>query len=149
MLENALEYKQKWTAELERRSRAELDLPDLVPHPDDIVLDMRNGTVRIEGPLDEREKAEWDQFLVRRAEAQDEVSYLADRYRRARSDQYKARWLEDWHWEQRMFDIINDRMPPRYKSKLENRSGAPGVLREDQAPKELIGNKKVREEHVG
>ena len=110
---------------------------------------MRNGTVSTEDPLDEREKAVWDQFLVRRAEAQEEVSYFADRYRRARSDQYKTRWLEDWHWEQRMFDIINDRMPPRYKSTLENRSRAPGVLREGQAPKEVIGNKKVREEYVG
>ena len=70
-------------AEIERRRRLELDLPDPVPHPDDIVLDVRNGTVSTEDPLDEREKAVWDQFLVRRAEAQEEVSYFADRYRRA------------------------------------------------------------------
>src|SRR5690606_18262534 len=84
-MENAFEYKQKWTAELERRRKFGIEEPDPVPHPDDIIIDMRTGHVRTDGPLDEREKRDWDERLARRAAAQEEVNAFAERYRRARS----------------------------------------------------------------
>lgn len=129
-LENALEYKLKWAAELKRRRIHGIEEADPIPHPDDIVIDMRNGKLRTEGPLDEREKAEWDKRLQRRADAQEEVNYSADQYRRSRSEKRKAISLGDWHFEQRIFDIINDSMPARYKAKLENRSYHPDASRE-------------------
>ena len=48
---SSLNYKDRWTKELERRKRLNLKLPDPIPHPDDIVLDARNGTFRIAGPM--------------------------------------------------------------------------------------------------
>ena len=57
------------------------------------------------------------------------MNYFAEKYRRARSEEMKERYLEGWHWEQRMFDIINDTLPERYKMKLENRSYRPGASR--------------------
>lgn len=137
MMENAFEYKQKWTAELDRRRRIGSDLPDPIPHPDDIAIDMRTGHVRTEGPLDEQEKLEWDKRLQRRDDAQAEVNLCADGYRKTRSSKLKARWLEDWHFEQRIFDIINDHMPARYKAKLENRSYREGASREGKALEEF------------
>lgn len=133
-LENAFEYQQKWTEELERRRKFGItDLPDPVPHPEDIVIDLRTGDVRTEGPLDEREKKEWDKRLARRAEAQEEVNAFAERRRKARSPEQKQRWLDELHFEQRIFDIINDAMPKRYKVKLQNRSWAEGASREGKA----------------
>lgn len=133
-LENAFEYQQKWTEELERRRKYEItDLPDPVPHPEDIVIDLRTGDVRTEGPLDEREKKDWDRRLARRAEAQEEVNAFAERRRKARSPEQKQRWLDELHFEQRIFDIINDAMPTRYKVKLQNRSWAEGASREGKA----------------
>lgn len=133
-LENAFEYQQKWTEELERRRKyGIIDLPDPVPHPEDIVIDLRTGDVRTEGPLDEREKKEWDKRLARRAEAQEEVNAFAERRRKARSPEQKQRWLDELHFEQRIFDIINDAMPTRYKVKLQNRSWAEGASREGKA----------------
>jgi len=126
-LENAFEYRQNWTAELERRKRLGIDEPDPVPHPDDIIIDMHTGHVRIEGPLDELQKRRWDLQLARRAEAQVEVNCCADHYHKARSEQRKAMWLLEWHYEQRIFDIINDGMPSRYKVKLQNRSYSEGA----------------------
>lgn len=131
--ENALEYKQKWTAEMQRRRIQGIEEPDPIPHPDDIIIDMRNGHIRTDGPLDEREKAEWDKRLARREEAQAEVIYFSERYRRARSDKHKEIWLADLHFEQRIFDIINDSMPERYKAKLEKRSYREGASREGKA----------------
>lgn len=149
MLENAFEYKQKWTAELQRRKALGIDEPDPVPHPEDVIINPRTGHVRTEGPLDEREKQQWDELLTRRAQAQEEVNMSAERYRKARSARHKAFWLDEWHWEQRMFDIINDRMPQRYKAKLENRSYAEGASREGKTLAELIRNRKLRDEYVG
>jgi hypothetical protein len=98
-MENALEYKQKWAAEIERCRRAGLDVPEPIPHPEDVFIDMRTGHVRTEGPLDEREKRSWDERLARRDEAQSEVTLFAEKYRRARSEKWKAFWIEVWHFE--------------------------------------------------
>lgn len=136
-MENAFDYKQKWTAELERRRLVGSTEPDPVPHPEDIIIDMRSGHVKTEGPLDEREKRRWDERLARRAEAQEEVNYYAENYAKARSPKQKLMWHLDWHFEQRIFDIINDSLPPRYKAKLENRSHAEGASREGKALEEF------------
>lgn len=137
ILENAFEYKQQWTAELERRSRLGIVEPDPIPHPDDIIIDLRSGHVRTDGPLDEVEKRSWDERLARRAEAQAEVNDYAAKHRKARSPKAKVMWQLDWHFEQRIFDIINDSLPARYKAKLENRSYREGASKEGKALEEF------------
>lgn len=133
-LENAFEYQQQWTIELERRRKLGItDLPDPVPHPEDIIINLRSGHVRTEGPLDEREKKDWDLRLARRTEAQEEVNAFAEKRRRVRSPEQKQMWLEELHFEQRIFDIINDSLPKRYKAQLANRSFAEGASREGKA----------------
>ena len=122
MMENAFEYKQKWTTELERRQKLGLTEPAPIPHPDDIIIDMRTGAVRTDGPLDEHEKKKWDERLQRRDEAQAEVTEYAKLHKSARKQKQRDFWLEQLHFEQRIFDIINDGMPERYKAKLEHRS---------------------------
>lgn len=52
---SALDYKIAWGKELDRRKRHGLNLPDPVPHPDDIILDARRMTFRIAGPLTREE----------------------------------------------------------------------------------------------
>lgn len=141
-LENAFEYKQRWTEELGRRRKHGINEPDPVPHPDDIIIDMRSGHVRTEGPLDELEKRSWDERLARRTEAQAEVNAFAESYRRARSPERKAHWLEEWHFEQRIYDLINDSFPLRYKTKLENRSFRQGASREGKTLEEFAEDRK-------
>lgn len=143
-MENAFEYQQKWRAELERRRTLGIVLPDPVPQPEDIIIDMRTGHVRTEGPLAEREKKSWDERLARRAEAQREVNEFATRYRRSRSSKYKVLWLDEWHFEQRIFDIINDSFPQRYKAKLENRSYAVGASREGKTLAEFARDRQQK-----
>ena len=57
---SAIDYKQKWGAELERRKRLELDLPDPIPHPDDLILDRNNMKVEIHGPLIKEDLELWE-----------------------------------------------------------------------------------------
>jgi len=141
-IDGALEYKLKWKAELERRERLGLDLPPPLPDPDDIIIDFRTGEVRTEGPFDEREKQSYDERIARRAEAQSEVKYFAEQHQAATSEEEKEIALEEWLFEQRIFDIINDSMPARYKVKLENRSFHPDASREGNTLKEFARDRK-------
>jgi len=145
----ALDYKIAWDAELERSREAGRPEPTPVPHPDDIILDPHTGGVRIQGPQTKEQKARLDQALERRAEAQAEVDYFAEKYKRARDEESKARWLEEWHFEQRMFDIINDILPQRYKARLENRSYRDGASRSGTSLEELRRNPQLRDAYVG
>ncbi|MGB3806979.1 MAG: DUF5681 domain-containing protein [Erythrobacter sp.] len=145
---NALEYKQHWSDEIESCEKRGLPVPEPIPHPDDIILDPNNGDVRIKGPQTKEQKQNLDELLARRTEAQEEVTYYADKHRRARSERMKERYLEDWHWEQRMFDIINDKVPPRYKAKLENRSYREYASREGGGFVNLRKSLKLRDDRV-
>lgn len=52
---SAIDYKQAWTKELARRDRLGLKLPEPVPHPDDIVLDVNTMEVKYKGPMTREE----------------------------------------------------------------------------------------------
>lgn len=144
----AIDYKIAWDKELERCRTLGLPDPNPVPHPDDIVLDPNTGGVQIKGPSTKEQKARLDEAIRRRTEAQEDVSYFAEKYRKARDEKKKARWLEEWHFEQRMFDIINDILPERYKAKLENRSYGEGASRAGKALEELKAKPALRAEYI-
>ena len=137
-----VEYKHNWSLEIERCRKAGLPEPKMIPHPDDIILDPNNGDAQILGPKTKEQKERLDHALERRAEAQEFVTYFADKQRRARDPKLKERYLEEWHFEQRMFDIINDVVGPRYKAKLENRSYAEGASREGKTLEQFMKDRK-------
>jgi hypothetical protein len=133
LFETAVTYKMNCEQEIARCRRLGLPEPSPVPHPDDIVIDVRAGTARIEGPLCPEDKQRWDAWLARRAEAQEEVTYYATRYRRTRTPRIKESLLKGWIREQRMFDMINDTLPERHKRNLDNRTYAEGASRPGMA----------------
>ncbi|MFL6759058.1 DUF5681 domain-containing protein [Sphingomonas sp.] len=141
-LESFLTYKTKWTEEIERCERDGRPMPTPLPHPDDVILDFRKGTVNIRGPLTKEEKVEWDTRFERRAEAQAEVTYFAAKHRRARDPKTRERWLIEWHFEQRIFDLINDAAPDRYKEKLVDRSYHQDASREGKTLAEFAADRK-------
>ncbi|MEO0682102.1 MAG: DUF5681 domain-containing protein [Pseudomonadota bacterium] len=57
-LQTAIEYKVEWDRELERRRRMGIEGPEPLPHPDDVVIDLQEGRVRIKGPMTPEEKAD-------------------------------------------------------------------------------------------
>lgn len=142
------EYKHEWGEAIERARLAGREPPRPIPHPDDVLLDPHTGNVKFAGPLTKEARDRLDQALIRRADAQEEVTYFAEKYRETSDEQLKARYLEDWHWEQRMFDIINDTVSERYKVKLENRSYKEGASRSGEALDELRANRKLKDEYV-
>jgi len=75
-LETAISYKADWTRELERRRALGISAPAPVPHPDDIVVDMRTGQVQVRGPMTVEEKPDWDWLRARMRMFEDEVAEL-------------------------------------------------------------------------
>lgn len=77
--EQALTYKLEWDQELERRRKAGITtLPDPLPHPDQIVLDMQNGTVHMTGPMTKEEKAMVDSWAARKPQIREAVANLKE-----------------------------------------------------------------------
>lgn len=73
----AIDYKVAWERELARREALGVtDLPPPLPHPDHVVIDARNGTVRFAGPATKEEKAEWDAILGEKAVLEESVAAL-------------------------------------------------------------------------
>lgn len=144
----AIDYKRDSEAELRRCELAGIPAPEMIPHPDDIILNPNNGGVRIEGPQTREQKVNLEEAIERRTQAQEDVTYFAEKYHRAKDEKMKTQWLEEWHWEQRMFDILNDLVPRRYKAKLENRSYREGASREGTALDELRKSRKLRQDYV-
>jgi hypothetical protein len=142
-------YKHEWTEAIERAEKAGLTPPRPIPHPDDVILDPHTGDVKFGGPLTKEARVRLDRALARRAEAQDNVNHYAERFMALPDDDpLKPHYLDDWHWEQRMFDIINDAVSERYRTKLQNRSYREGASRAGEALDELRASKELRSEYV-
>lgn len=122
-------YKDDADREIARCARLGIEPPVMVPHPDDIIIDPNRGTAEVHGPFSPLDKQQWDRALARRDEAAREVKRAARRHRMIRDDKLKAFQLDEWLHEQRVFDIINDRLPPRYQTILANRTYAEGASR--------------------
>jgi hypothetical protein len=61
-LKTAINYKVEWDEELARRKKFGVEAPLPLPHPDDIIIDMNTGSVRIKGPMTKEDKVKWDQL---------------------------------------------------------------------------------------
>ena len=79
-LSTAMDYKIEWDEELERRKRLGItDLPDPVPHPDHVKIDLNTGEARVEGPWTKEEKAELEMWRAKRDAWQEDLeAYRAD-----------------------------------------------------------------------
>jgi Family of unknown function (DUF5681) len=75
-LKTAIEYKYDWAQELERRERLGVTGPEPLPHPDDIVIDMKTGQVIVKCPVTKEEKVVWDRLRARRDACDSEIEEL-------------------------------------------------------------------------
>jgi hypothetical protein len=75
-LETAINYKVEWERELERRNALGINAPEPVPHPNDIIVDMKTGLVQIKGPMTAEEKVVWDRARKRKEECDRTIAEL-------------------------------------------------------------------------
>lgn len=75
--DKALTYKLEWEKELERRRQLNIThLPDPIPHPDQIRIDMAEGTIRMSGPMTKEEKALLDRWEASKPQLREVVREL-------------------------------------------------------------------------
>ena len=75
-LETAFDYKVQWERELERRERLGITAPEPLPHPDDILIDLKNGAVSFRGPVTKEQHAAWVALAERRDAAEEEIRIM-------------------------------------------------------------------------
>lgn len=93
-LDTAITYKVEWEKELRRREQLGItDLPEPLPHPDDVIIDMDAGTARIVGPATKEEKAQYDNFVRRREWFIEDLEFRLGRRRPERYDIYTNGYL--------------------------------------------------------
>ena len=91
--------------------------PLIVPHPDDIIIDIANRTVRIVGPGDDATYKAMQDILAVRNRYADMLPDLQRQYRRARNPSVKEMLVHDMQLVTKRARYINDRLPPRYRGR--------------------------------
>lgn len=145
----AIEYKTGWEHQIAYAREHGLPEPTPIPHPSDVIIDLRSAEVRYAGPMTPEEKERWDRVLVFRDEQQDLVSFFAKQYRKSDKSDHEnlTKRLEAWHHAQQLYDRINEPLPERYRKPLKDRSYEPGAPRskdgagsKDQHQKKATGS---------
>jgi Family of unknown function (DUF5681) len=122
MLESAIETKIAWEEACARWDAKGIPPPEPLPHPADLVIDIRKGEVRVEGPCTREEKEALDSVLKLRDTIPDLIDSLAERMKQSpRRRIFKKVILQA----QQKFDEWNDLVPKRYRTTLRNRLAIP------------------------
>ena len=110
-LDTAITYKVEWEKELRRREQLGIiDLPEPLPHPDHVKIDMIEGTAVIVGPATKEEKAEYDWFVERRQEFEDELKHLQNLRAEADDRRLISQIDEDIGQLRRILEIIDTKL---------------------------------------
>ena len=107
-LARMVEYNSRAQRQLRQCQLEARPAPELVPHPDDIVIDIIAGTVTLNGPTTPAEKVEWDMQFASRAAAQEELRQLRATRPRAANKAAHQRCIQD---EQDRIDDVNRTYP--------------------------------------
>ena len=110
-LETAINYKVEWERELERRRAYNIVAPEPIPHPDDIIIDMRTGLVRVKGPMTKEEKVVWDQFRQRKEECDQTIAELEALLQQDPSPPQRNAVLDEIEHERKIRAIISRAIP--------------------------------------
>ena len=107
-LETAIEYKTQWEDELERRTALGIVGPDPIPHPDDVIINVKTGEVHITGPVTKQEKVKWDRLRNRKHECLVGICELKELQKEMPNDKFIQSEIE---FEQRIYEMISKAIP--------------------------------------
>jgi len=108
LLESAISFKVQWEQEFERCDQLGIPRPQPLPHPDDVIIDMRKGTVRFVGPLTKEEKAERDLWIERKAGYEEDIEFFERELTNAKTDKKRAMWQAEIDHSQKVLNVINE-----------------------------------------
>ena len=107
-LQNAFDYKRFWDHELEQRRKLGVQLPDPIPHPDDVIIDMKTGEVRFTGPMTKEDKTKWDRMWDRVEECDEAIAIYTEDLKLRENKPYRQSIEQEIAYEKRIRAIIVD-----------------------------------------
>jgi hypothetical protein len=90
----ALDYKNRWTAEIERCKRLGLPDPDPVPHPDHIEMDLATGEIVVDGPMTPQQRDAGRTVIRNLMDNLDEIDWLERAAARTRDPERRRFYLD-------------------------------------------------------
>jgi hypothetical protein len=107
-LQTAIEYKTDWERELHRRKMQGIThLPDPLPHPDQVKIDLNTGRAWIQGPATPDEKAELEDWRARRQTWIKEREGLRADLETERDEDTRRQLEDDLDHAERMLGLID------------------------------------------
>lgn len=114
-MDTAIKYKVEWERTLELYREQGIPEPVLLPHPDDVAIDLQKGSFQVLGPATPEEKAELDKIVRRRDLLVERVHSLSTKHDSTDDPALKASYLEDIDEGRRSIAMINELLPDRYR----------------------------------
>lgn len=106
-LETAIEYKIGAEREIAHRKQLGItDIEDIWPHPDQVVIDVRNGTAKVAGPITREEKADWDEWIARKVAYEGELAWLLGELEVSADEEDRNVILEDIARSRKLIGVI-------------------------------------------
>ncbi len=93
-IQTMIDYKYDGDKYLKHHRDNNLPEPEMLPHPDDIIIDLERPWAYVAGPNTRQDKDRWERLLARRDEAQHGVTNFAETYRKATSEEETAGLLD-------------------------------------------------------
>ena len=106
-LQAVIEYKVSWEEELDRRRHFGIVAPDPIPHPDDIVVNLKDGSIRFKGPLTQEDKVRWDKHRSRKRDCDHAIAELTAILETETEEGMRRVLLDEIGHERRIRDIIS------------------------------------------
>ncbi|MDO8423602.1 MAG: DUF5681 domain-containing protein [Parvibaculum sp.] len=75
-IKTMIEYKIDGMKEIERCKKLGIPAPEMIPHPDDIIIDMNTGRAEVRGPMTPEDKKIWDELRKRKKSFKKSIAAL-------------------------------------------------------------------------
>ncbi len=129
-LEIAIQYKSGAQREIDHTRKLGLPEPDILPHPEHILIDPRTGEVEIIGPMNKKEQREWDCWVARLWLWTEELESLNEELKRCKKGSYKDYVQKSIKQTTRLVEIAKEFVPDRIyipQSTYENIKANPDI----------------------
>jgi len=104
--ETAVEFKLQWEREFARCDKLGIPRPEVIPHPDDVIVDPRAGTVRFTGPITKEEKDELDFWVAKITEFETQLRDLRSDIERPENQCHRDSIQEDITFTENLLDKL-------------------------------------------
>ncbi len=110
-LQTVIEYKCGWEKKLAEYAKLGIKPPEIIPHSDDIIVDLQTGEVQFKGPRTKEEKIQWDYLRNQKAECLKSIAESEKILRGKPNDKAKKWALENIESQDKLLAMIRAVIP--------------------------------------